>query len=287
MYKQLCYLIVTAPGVSAPSRATGRRRRHGGARKRQSADRQKATLLIKDGRIQAARPRHQRTGRLRDHRRERQVDHAGADRHQSPPDPDDRARVLRQVRGTLTDIAIQSAQMSLKFGMTTVADTWGPLEPLLEARDRINDGEFVASRVLVAGNIIGTGGPFSAYFMGGWPLHGDTIRYGSWVHPSIQQRIDALWEDDVGPRMLSMTARGGCRHAARLHRKGRGHGQDRRQRSQPRCARTTDVLRGGIARDGRRGARGRPADPDAYVHGRKPARSPSTLNPTCCCTPTS
>ena len=56
----------------------------------------------------------------------------------------------------LADIAIQSAQVGLKYGLTTMPDTWGPLEPLLEARDRINSGEFVGSRVLVAGNIIGT-----------------------------------------------------------------------------------------------------------------------------------
>jgi len=105
----------------------------------------------------------------------------------------------------LTDIAIQSAQVGLKYGLTTMPDTWGPLAPLLEARDRINRGEFVGSRVLVAGNIVGTGGPFSQYFMGGWDLHGLTIRNGNWVHPSIRQRIDALWEDEVGPAMLAMT----------------------------------------------------------------------------------
>ena len=105
----------------------------------------------------------------------------------------------------LTDIAIQSAQVGLKYGLTTMPDTWGPLKPLLEARDRINSGEFVGSRVLVAGNIIGTGGPFSAYFMGSWPVDGLTLRYGGWVHPDVQRRINALWEDDVGPAMLAMT----------------------------------------------------------------------------------
>lgn len=106
----------------------------------------------------------------------------------------------------LVDIAIQSAQVGLKYGLTTMPDTWGPLEPLLEARDRINAGEFVGSRVLVAGNIVGTGGPFSAYFMGGWDPRGLSVRYGGWVHPVIQRRINALWEDDVGPAMLAMTA---------------------------------------------------------------------------------
>jgi imidazolonepropionase-like amidohydrolase len=103
------------------------------------------------------------------------------------------------------DIAIQSAQVGLKYGMTTMADTWGPLKPLLVARDRINRGEVEASRVLVAGNIIGAGGPFSAYFMAGWDIRGVDLRYGGWVHPMIRERIDALWEDDAGPSLLAMT----------------------------------------------------------------------------------
>lgn len=105
----------------------------------------------------------------------------------------------------LEEIAIQSAQMGLKYGMTTMADTWGPLEPLLGARDRINEGEFVASDVLIAGNIIGTGGPFSPYFMGGWGLRGKSLRYGDWVNPPIQQRINELWEAGMGPDLLAVT----------------------------------------------------------------------------------
>ncbi len=106
----------------------------------------------------------------------------------------------------LEDIAIQSAQTGLKYGMTTMADSWGPLDPLLAARDRINSGEFVASDVLIAGNIIGTGGPFSPYFMGGWDLHGKSLRFGEWVHPAIKDRINALWEAGVGPNMMALTA---------------------------------------------------------------------------------
>jgi len=105
----------------------------------------------------------------------------------------------------LTDIAIQSAQVGLKYGMTTMADSWGPLEPLLEARDRINSGEVVGSRVLVAGNIVGLGGPFTSYFMGSWDHRGLDMRYGGWVHPAIQKRINDLWEAGAGPELLAMT----------------------------------------------------------------------------------
>ena len=105
----------------------------------------------------------------------------------------------------LVDIAIQSAQVGLKYGMTTMADSWGPLEPLLEARNRINSGEIVGSRVLVAGNIVGLGGPFSSYFMGSWDLRGPDMRYGGWVHPAIRERINDLWEAGAGPDLLAMT----------------------------------------------------------------------------------
>ena len=105
----------------------------------------------------------------------------------------------------LEEIAIQSAQVGLKYGMTTMADTWGPLEPLLAARDRIRSGEFEGSDVLIAGNIIGTGGPFTSYFMESWGLRGKSLRYGDWVNPPIQRRINALWEAGMGPELMSLT----------------------------------------------------------------------------------
>lgn len=105
-----------------------------------------------------------------------------------------------------SDIAVQGAQIALKYGLTTVMDSWGPLAPLLDARRRITTGQDVGARVLVAGNIVGAGGPFSQYFMGGYDLRGTDLRYGRWVHPMIQSRINALWEDDVGPALLALTA---------------------------------------------------------------------------------
>ncbi|MEP7380337.1 MAG: amidohydrolase family protein [Gemmatimonadota bacterium] len=103
------------------------------------------------------------------------------------------------------DIAVQGAQIALKYGLTTVMDSWGPLQPLLQARDRIRSRQDAGARVLVAGNIVGTGGPFSQYFAGGYDLRGTDLRYGGWVHPMIRDRINALWEDDVGPSLLALT----------------------------------------------------------------------------------
>ncbi len=58
-------------------------------------------------------------------------------------------------------LAVEGAQMALKYGLTTIMDTYGPLLPLLKVRDRIKSGEIVGPRLLVAGNILGWDGPFS------------------------------------------------------------------------------------------------------------------------------
>ena len=95
----------------------------------------------------------------------------------------------------LEEIVIESAQTALKYGVTTVRDSWGPLEPLLRARDRINSGEKVGSRVLVAGNIVGLDGPFSQFFLGA---------RGAGVSPLVQERINAIWQENVGTNLLAM-----------------------------------------------------------------------------------
>ena len=65
-----------------------------------------------------------------------------------------------------TDIAIEGAQLQLKFGFTSVRDSYGMLKPLKEARDRINAGQAVGARLMFAGNIVGWGGPWSYTFTG-------------------------------------------------------------------------------------------------------------------------
>jgi imidazolonepropionase-like amidohydrolase len=98
--------------------------------------------------------------------------------------------------GRLEEIAIQSAQVALKYGVTTVRDSWGPLQPLLRARDRINSGQVAGSRMLVAGNIVGLGGPFSEYFL---------KERGASTSSLVQQRINEIWEENVGPSLLAKT----------------------------------------------------------------------------------
>ncbi len=54
--------------------------------------------------------------------------------------------------------ALEGAQMALKYGVTTILDTFGPLLTLTKLRDKINAGDVIGPRLLVAGNIIGLDG---------------------------------------------------------------------------------------------------------------------------------
>jgi imidazolonepropionase-like amidohydrolase len=62
------------------------------------------------------------------------------------------------------ELALEFAQRTLKAGVTTLVDSYGVLPPSIAVRDQINRGEAVGSRLLVAGNILGWGGPFSITF---------------------------------------------------------------------------------------------------------------------------
>ncbi len=62
------------------------------------------------------------------------------------------------------ELALESAQLHLKHGVTTIRDSYGVLPALVAVRDRINSGEAIGARMLVAGNIVGWGGPFSISF---------------------------------------------------------------------------------------------------------------------------
>ena len=63
-----------------------------------------------------------------------------------------------------TNLTLEAAQMQLKHGFTTVRDSYGSLLPLMQIRDAIARGDTVGPRMLVAGNIVGWGGPYSVSF---------------------------------------------------------------------------------------------------------------------------
>jgi imidazolonepropionase-like amidohydrolase len=95
--------------------------------------------------------------------------------------------------GRYEDLIEEAAQVSLKNGLTTVFDSWGPLQPLLNVRDRINRGDTTGSRMFVAGNIVGFTGPFGHDFNG----DAETI-----ATPALVRRINALWEENTGPDLM-------------------------------------------------------------------------------------
>lgn len=66
----------------------------------------------------------------------------------------------------LSDLAIEGAQLHLKYGVTSIRDSYGVLKPLIAAREELKSGRVVGARLYVAGNIVGWGGNFSKTFRG-------------------------------------------------------------------------------------------------------------------------
>jgi imidazolonepropionase-like amidohydrolase len=98
--------------------------------------------------------------------------------------------------GRYEDLIEEAAQVALKNGVTTVFDSWGPLQPLLNVRDRIKRGEVVGSRMYVAGNIVGLSGPLGRDFN---PLAAAAAT------SEFVKRINALYEENTGPDLLWKT----------------------------------------------------------------------------------
>jgi len=98
--------------------------------------------------------------------------------------------------GRYEDLIEEAAQVCLKHGLTTVFDSWGPLQPLMNVRDRINRGETTGSRVFVAGNIVGFSGPFGRDFNANAP---------SMATRTLVERINRQWEENTGPDLLWQT----------------------------------------------------------------------------------
>jgi imidazolonepropionase-like amidohydrolase len=67
------------------------------------------------------------------------------------------------------DLVVEAAQTELKYGITTVRDSYGALLPLVAIRDSIAHGRLLGPRMLVAGNIVGWGGPKSPLFSNATP----------------------------------------------------------------------------------------------------------------------
>src|ERR1700761_6068985 len=103
---------------------------------------------------------------------------------------------LVRYEGRYEEVVTEAAQIAIAHGLTTVFDTWGPREALTHVRDAINAGTTTGSRIYLAGNIIGLGGPTSPDFF-------KLAR--SVLAKSEADAIDARWEQGVGPELLWMT----------------------------------------------------------------------------------
>lgn len=104
--------------------------------------------------------------------------------------------LLRYAPGRYDELVAEAAQVALRAGITTVFDTWGPLESLRRVRDRIDAGELPGSRIRFAGNIIGNDGPWSA----------DFFPYRERLNPEVADEVDRHWEQGVGAELTWMPA---------------------------------------------------------------------------------
>jgi imidazolonepropionase-like amidohydrolase len=91
------------------------------------------------------------------------------------------------------ELITEAAQITLKSGLTTVFDTWGPRRFLMAVRDRINAGEVAGSRIFCAGNIVGFDGPFSPDF------HPHAMEVAT---AALTKRINSIWVENVGRHLM-------------------------------------------------------------------------------------
>jgi imidazolonepropionase-like amidohydrolase/cyclophilin family peptidyl-prolyl cis-trans isomerase len=76
----------------------------------------------------------------------------------------DRYETLAKYFTREDEIVLEAAQIDLRYGITTVRDSYGMLEPLARVRDAVARGQVTGARILAAGNIVGWGGPYSITF---------------------------------------------------------------------------------------------------------------------------
>ena len=111
---------------------------------------------------------------------------------------DVRLENLVRFEDRLQELIAEAAQLTLRNGLTSVFDTWGPARDLVAVRDRLRAGSGTGSRIFCAGNIIGLDGPFSPDFI----KASLDVASGNLV-----DRINARWTENVGPELTWMTSR--------------------------------------------------------------------------------
>lgn len=101
--------------------------------------------------------------------------------------------LMYQYQGRYHELIIEAAQIALKTGQTTVFDTWGPRAPLVQARDMINTGEAIGSRIYLAGNIIGFDGPYTGDFL---------ANVSGVVTAPFAAEVNEMWQQGVGRELM-------------------------------------------------------------------------------------
>ncbi len=107
----------------------------------------------------------------------------------------ERYETLVRYENRQREVVLEAAQVQLKYGVTTVRDSYGVLPPLIQVRDSIERGDVVGARMLVAGNIVGWGGPFSLTF-GLIPEENLTL---------FQERFNESISQGVGEELVDLT----------------------------------------------------------------------------------
>lgn len=102
---------------------------------------------------------------------------------------------LAKYEGSFKECCEEASQIALKHGTTTLFDTGNAYRPITGARDSINAGEVVGARIFCAGNIVGSGGPFTRDGM----LNARNV-----VTKPFADRIDELFECGIGGELLTM-----------------------------------------------------------------------------------
>lgn len=106
---------------------------------------------------------------------------------------DVRAETIAKYEGRYEDLIEEAAQIALRSGLTTVFDSWGPRQPLVNVRNRINAGQIPGSRIYLAGNIIGIDSPISGDFATG---RADNLS------TSFHKRVDDIWVEGTGADLM-------------------------------------------------------------------------------------
>ncbi len=94
----------------------------------------------------------------------------------------------------LEEVILQASQLHLKYGVTTIRDSYGPLRPLIAVREAIARGQEIGPRMYVAGNIVGWGGPYSETFS-------RTREAGLTL---FEEQMNDLFTDGTGEELLHM-----------------------------------------------------------------------------------